>query len=64
MELALSGGEDYALVLAVPRRKLPPLRKQVRVVEVGRLVPGGGVALTELGQPRPLPRRAGFDHLR
>jgi thiamine-monophosphate kinase len=64
MELALSGGEDYALVLAVPRRKLPRLRKQVRVVEVGRLVPGGGVALTELGQPRPLPRRAGFDHLR
>ncbi len=64
MELALSGGEDYALILAVPRRNLVRLRRAVRFVEVGRLVPGKGIALTELGQPRPLPRRAGFDHFR
>jgi thiamine-monophosphate kinase len=63
MELALSGGEDYALVLAVPRRKMTALRRAVRCAEVGRIVRGAGIHLTELGQPRPLPRHAGFDHL-
>ena len=64
MELALGGGEDYALILAVPRRRLPALARAVRLAEVGRVVRGKGIQLTELGQPRPLPRRAGFDHLR
>jgi thiamine-monophosphate kinase len=64
MELALSGGEDYALIFTVPRHKLAGLRKLVRVAEVGRIVPGSGIALTELGQPRPPPRRSGFDHLK
>ena len=63
MELALGGGEDYALLVAVPRRKLPSLRGRLRFAEVGRVVRGKGFQLTELGQPRPLPRRAGFDHL-
>ena len=64
MELALGGGEDYALLLTVPKRKLPALRKKLRLVEVGRIVRGRGIQLTELGSPRPLPRRSGFDHLR
>ena len=64
MELALGGGEDYALLLTVPRRKLPALRRKLRLAEVGRIVRGRGVQLTELGQPRPLPRRMGFDHLK
>jgi thiamine-monophosphate kinase len=64
MELALSGGEDYALVLAVPRKRLAALRQKLRFAEVGRLVRGRGIHLTELGQVRPLPRRAGFDHLK
>ncbi len=64
MELALSGGEDYALILAVPRGKLAALRKQVRFAEVGRIVRGHEIVLTELGQPRPLPKLPGFDHLR
>jgi thiamine-monophosphate kinase len=64
MELALSGGEDYALLLTVPRRRLPELRRRLRLAEVGRVVRGRGIHLTELGQPRPLPRRAGFDHLK
>lgn len=64
MELALSGGEDYALILAVPRRKLPALRRVVRGAEVGRIVRGRELVLTELGQPRPLPKLQGFDHLR
>lgn len=64
MELALSGGEDYALLLAVPRRRLRELRRRLRLAEVGRVVRSRGIHLTELGQPRPLPRRAGFDHLK
>jgi thiamine-monophosphate kinase len=63
MELALSGGEDYALLLAVPRQKLTALRRAVRCAEVGRIVRGAGIRLTERGQPRPLPRQTGFDHL-
>jgi thiamine-monophosphate kinase len=64
MELALTGGEDYALILSVPRRKLGALEKVVDCAEVGRILRGSGVTLTELGQPRPLPRRSGFDHLK
>ena len=64
MELALGGGEDYALLLSVPRRKLTALSKKLRFAEVGRIVRGRGIQLTELGRPRPLPRRVGFDHLK
>ena len=66
MELALSGGEDYALLYAVPRRRLAAFQRAVRCVEVGRIVPGRSVVLTELGQPRPYPQdpsKTGFDHL-
>ena len=63
MELALGGGEDYALILSVPRARVAALRSRVEGVEVGRIVRGHGIQLTELGQPRPLPRRSGFDHL-
>jgi thiamine-monophosphate kinase len=62
MELALGGGEDYALLVAVPRRNLRGLRRKLRFAEVGRIVAGRSIQLTELGQPRPLPRHVGFDH--
>jgi hypothetical protein len=48
----------------LPRQKLGALRKKLSFAEVGRIVRGKGIQLTELGQPRPLPRRAGFDHLK
>jgi thiamine monophosphate kinase len=64
MELALGGGEDYALLLSVPRRKIAALHRKLRFAEVGRIVPGRGIQLTELGQPRPMPRHTGFDHFR
>src|SRR5207248_1574694 len=63
MELALCGGEDYALLLAVARSKLAALQRSVRCKVVGRFVRERRLTLTELGQPRPLPRRLGFDHL-
>ena len=59
MELALSGGEDYALLLAVPPRRAQRLGRVV-----GRFTRTKEIVLTELGQPRPLPRLRGFDHLR
>jgi len=59
MELALSGGEDYALLLAVPTRRALGFGRVV-----GRFTRSREIVLTELGQPRPLPRQAGFDHLR
>ncbi len=39
MELALTGGEDYALILSVPRRKLEALGKLMDYAEVGRILP-------------------------
>jgi thiamine-monophosphate kinase len=63
LDLALSGGEDYALLLTVPPRKLAALKRSVRCIEVGRILRGSGIELTELGQPRPLPKSLGFQHL-
>jgi thiamine-monophosphate kinase len=64
LEQALSGGEDYALLFAVPRdqerrllQRLPGARK------VGRFISGRGIRLLEEGRPRRLPSRLGFDHL-
>lgn len=64
LSLALSGGEDYALLFAVPRARLQRLLEATDGVEVGRFVRGSGIELTELGVPRPLPADLGFDHLR
>jgi len=64
MELALTGGEDYALIWTVPRRRVAALQRVVKCVEVGRVTRERGIQLTDLGVPRPLPARRGFDHLR
>src|SRR5205807_5242212 len=53
MELALSGGEDYALIWSVPRGKVAALQRVVKCVEVGRITRAPGIQLTELGVPRP-----------
>jgi thiamine-monophosphate kinase len=61
---ALSGGEDYALLFAVPRRNLERLRRSVRrATIVGRFVRGRGIRLFHAGTPKALPERRGFDHL-
>ena len=69
LELALSGGEDYELLFAVPRAKkrlienLPP--DFPAVTHIGNMIEGNGkVWITgEEGTRRPLPVR-GFDHFR
>jgi len=68
IELALSGGEDYALLLAVRVRNLRRLIGAVRrtgspAIAVGRFVAGRGIRVLERGRSRPLPARLGWDHL-
>ncbi len=60
-ELALTGGEDYALLFALPAGERPPPR--LGCVEIGRLERGTGVDLGDLPRPRAAAAE-GWDHLR
>src|SRR5229473_2868699 len=67
VQLALSGGEDYALLFAVRRANVARLLSRLRRIGapaalVGRFVAGRGIRLLEGGKPRPLPKRLGWDH--
>ncbi len=62
---ALSGGEDYELLLAVPRRRLRRFLAvhrltKVLVTRIGALTPGSALVLRQQGEEEPLP--AGFEH--
>ena len=61
--LALTGGEDYALLYAVPRRQLSPLRKTLRCTVIGRVTRAPGIKILNDGTPHPTPSATGFDHL-
>jgi thiamine-monophosphate kinase len=66
LEDVLSGGEDYALLFAVPKRRSAAFRAALRAskaFEVGWFSETQGIRLTERGRPRPLPAITGFDHL-
>ena len=68
VELALSGGEDYALVFAVRPANAARLLSRLRrtgtpAAQVGRFVRGRGIRLLERGRARKLPPRLGWDHL-
>jgi thiamine-monophosphate kinase len=67
-EGALSGGEDYELLLAVPPSRLQALQRaargaRTRVTVVGVLEDRPGVRVVRGGRPFH-PRRTGHDHLR
>ena len=62
----LGGGDDYELVLAVPRRKRGALQAAAAVVgidvtRIGHFTSGAGVRLMIGGRPAPLPRK-GYVH--
>jgi thiamine-monophosphate kinase len=57
LELAIGGGEDYALVAAGPRRKRPQWARAIGRVERGR------GAVLEHANGRATVLRGGFDHL-
>jgi thiamine-monophosphate kinase len=69
LEDALSGGEDYALLFAIPKHRSPGFRSALRAFpaspsfEVGRFSEAQGLRLSERGRPRALPTVTGFDHL-
>ncbi|HWE24264.1 MAG TPA: thiamine-phosphate kinase [Myxococcales bacterium] len=68
IELALSGGEDYALLFAArpqsASRLVAALNKTRTPARVaGRFVKGRGIRLSQGGSPRALPPRLGWDHL-
>ena len=63
---ALTGGEDYALLLAVSPRRLPALLAALRepVAVVGSLERNPGLRVVSHGAPLALPEERGWDHLR
>jgi len=67
LELALSGGEDYELLAAMPAEAVEGARRElsevfgVSLTEVGEITPEGLVAVDADGTERPLEPR-GWDH--
>jgi len=63
---AATGGDDYALLLALPP-EMDPLRlslpSRTRITRVGSLAAGGAtLSLTHAGESVKLPERLGFEH--
>ncbi len=65
LDYAMSGGEDYELLLTVPPKRTKMLRSlRIKATEVGVITAGGGMVLIdERGLRRPL-YAAGYDHFR
>jgi thiamine-monophosphate kinase len=68
VELALSGGEDYALLFAARAQSASKLVARLRKSRIparvaGRFVKARGIRLHDHGTLRPLPPRLGWDHL-
>lgn len=62
---AATGGDDYALLAALPERIDPlslSLPRQPRLTPIGRLVAGGGVSLRDRDGNVPLPETLGYEH--
>lgn len=68
LELALTGGEDYELLFAVPPSRASSFiraaaRRGTSLSRIGRLEAGAGVRLVdEAGRALPLPGNGGWDH--
>ena len=62
---AATGGDDYALLVALPKTVDPftlPLPSGTRVTQIGRLAEGEGLSLTDGDEPVPIPERLGHEH--
>lgn len=62
---AATGGDDYALLAALPEAVDPltlSLPAGTRVTAIGRLVPGAGLSLVDGDTPVPVPERLGHEH--
>jgi thiamine-monophosphate kinase len=69
IDYALSGGEDFELLVTVPPRQLSrakrPVATDARLTIIGRVTPArrGLTVIDATGQRRPLPR-VGYEHFR
>ena len=62
---AATGGDDYALLVALPETVDPftlPLPSGTMVTAIGRLAEGEGLFLTDGNMPVPIPERLGHEH--
>ena len=63
---AAAGGDDYALLAALPAETDPlalPLPERTRISRIGRLAAGeASLSLTHAGETVELPERLGFEH--
>ena len=62
---AATGGDDYALLAALPDAVDPltlSLPAGTRVTAIGRLGPGEGLSLVDGDRPVPIPERLGHEH--
>jgi len=62
---AATGGDDYALLAALPPDLDPEtlsLPRGTRISRIGALAKGKGIVLTRAGQPIELPETLGFEH--
>lgn len=62
---AATGGDDYALLAALPQRDAAlglHLPSDATISAIGRLTDGGGLSLSFEGQPVPVPERLGYEH--
>jgi thiamine-monophosphate kinase len=64
LEQALSGGEDYELILAAPRSRVPELLRAARSLHVSLTAVGRCTREPGLRMPGSGPLPGGFDHLR
>ena len=63
--LAATGGDDYALLLALSETVDPftlPLPSETMITAIGRLAQGEGLFLTDGETPVPIPERLGHEH--
>jgi thiamine-monophosphate kinase len=66
--LGLTGGEDYELLLAVPKERVAALRRAAarigeRLTEIGTVDEAPGIRVLDAAdRPMRLPRRGGFSH--
>jgi thiamine-monophosphate kinase len=69
LETALSGGEDYELLMAIPSRRARAARERAQALgaplsPIGEVIRGTGVTVVDAAGRPYRPRQAGHDHLR
>jgi thiamine-monophosphate kinase len=62
---AATGGDDYALLAALPAKADPKklaLPRHPLLARIGTLIPGGGLRVSDRGGDVPVPGKLGYEH--